>query len=290
MTHNHNQPRPRTLKLDSPDTEPEARSLNLDAPASTSKSQKLAKLSISAFFPAYNDAGTIASMVITVLLTLRELSDDYEVIVVNDGSRDHTPLILDELARVYPQEVRIVHHLQNQGYGGALRSGFTHATKEWIFYTDGDAQYDSRELKNLAALANPEVDFINGWKIERNDPLHRIIIGRIYQYLIKYTFGLKLKDVDCDFRLMRRSVFDKVHLTSSSGVICVELMKKTQDHGFRLAETPVHHYHRAYGKSQFFNYPRLARTGRDLLKLWWRLVMRREHLRETGKGEATKEF
>jgi len=237
------------------------------------------KLSISAFFPAYNDAGTIASMVVTVLLTLRELGDDYEVIVVNDGSQDHTPLVLNELARVYPKEVRIIHHPQNRGYGGALRTGFANAAKEWIFYTDGDAQYDPRELKNLAALVTPQVDFINGWKIERHDPLHRIIIGRIYQYIIKFTFGLKLKDVDCDFRLMRRSVFDKVSLTSDSGVICVELMKKVQDAGFALAETPVHHYHRAYGKSQFFNYPRLIRVARDLLKLWWRLVIHRDHMK-----------
>ena len=234
--------------------------------------------SISVFFPAYNDAGTITSMVITSLLTLRELTDDYEVIVIDDGSKDHTPAVLDELARVYPQEVRIVHHPQNRGYGGALRSGFSAATKEWIFYTDGDAQYDPRELKNLAALASDEVDFINGWKIERNDPLHRIIIGRIYQYIIKLGFGLHLRDVDCDFRLMRRDVFDEVELTSDSGVICVELMKKVQDAGFRLTETPVHHFHRAYGKSQFFNYPRLYRVARDLSKLWIALVLHKEHL------------
>lgn len=234
--------------------------------------------SISVFFPAYNDAGTITSMVITSLLTLRELTDDYEVIVINDGSQDYTPEVLDELARVYPDEVRIIHHPQNRGYGGALRSGFSAATKEWIFYTDGDAQYDPRELKNLAKLASDDVDFINGWKIERNDPFHRILIGRIYQYIIKLGFGLRLRDVDCDFRLMRREVFDGVELTSDSGVICVELMKKVQDAGFRLTETPVHHFHRAYGKSQFFNYPRLYRVARDLSKLWLSLVLRKEHL------------
>jgi len=233
--------------------------------------------SISVFFPAYNDAGTITSMVITSLLTLRELTDDYEVIVINDGSKDHTPQVLDELARVYPDEVRIIHHEQNKGYGGALRSGFSAASKEWIFYTDGDAQYDPRELKNLALLATDQVDFINGWKIERNDPLHRIIIGRIYQYIIKIAFRLKLRDVDCDFRLMRGEVFDEVHLVSDSGVICVELMKKVQDAGFRLAETPVHHFHRAYGKSQFFNFSRLVRVARDLSELWWRLVIKKEN-------------
>ncbi|MBX3057017.1 MAG: glycosyltransferase family 2 protein [Anaerolineae bacterium] len=238
--------------------------------------------SITAFFPAYNDAGTIPSMVITVLLTLRELTDDYEVVVINDGSKDHTAQVLDELARIYPDEVRIVHHVKNRGYGGALRSGFANATKEWVFYTDGDAQYDPRELKLLAKLVSDEVDLINGWKIERNDPLHRIIIGRIYQHMVKAAFGLKLKDVDCDFRLMRQAIFDKVELTQDSGVICVEMMKKIQDAGFRLTETPVHHFHRAYGKSQFFNYRRLARVARDLAKLWLRLVWRKEHLQDTA--------
>jgi glycosyltransferase involved in cell wall biosynthesis len=237
--------------------------------------------SISVFFPAYNDAGTITSMVITSLLTLRELTDDHEVIVIDDGSQDHTPQVLDELARVYPDEVCIIHHKQNKGYGGALRSGFSAASKEWIFYTDGDAQYDPRELKNLALLANEDVDFINGWKIERHDPLHRIIIGRLYQYIIKITFGLKLRDVDCDFRLMRAQIFEEVQLSADSGVICVELMKKVQDAGFRLAETPVHHFHRAYGKSQFFNFRRLARVARDLSKLWWRLVIKKEHQQAT---------
>ena len=241
---------------------------------------------ISVFFPAYNDAGTISSMVITSLLTLRELTGDYEIIVINDGSQDHTPQVLDELARVYPGEVRIIHHEQNRGYGGALRSGFSAATKEWIFYTDGDAQYDPRELKDLALLAGEDVDFINGWKIERNDPLHRIIIGRIYQYIIKLAFGLKLRDVDCDFRLMRRAVFEEVTLISDSGVICVELMKKVQDAGFQLAETPVHHFHRSYGKSQFFNYRRLARVARDLSKLWWQLVVKKEDLQTTTPEQA----
>lgn len=238
------------------------------------------KPSISAFFPAYNDAGTISSMVITVLLTLRQLTDDYEVIVINDCSKDHTPLILNELARIYPNEVRVIHHEKNKGYGGALRAGFAAASKDWVFYTDGDAQYDPRELGDLVAkmVADPTIDLVNGWKIERNDPWHRIVIGRLYQYIIKLSFGLKLKDVDCDFRLIRRTIFDKVTLTFDSGVICVELMKKIQDNGFHLTEIPVHHFHRAYGRSQFFNFPRLYRVAIDLTKLWRKLVWRKEHL------------
>ncbi|MCQ3979343.1 MAG: glycosyltransferase family 2 protein [Anaerolineae bacterium] len=232
---------------------------------------------ISVFFPAYNDAGTIASMVITVILTLRELTDDYEVIVVNDASRDHTGDVLAELARRYDC-VRVITHAHNRGYGGALRSGFAHATKELIFYTDGDAQYDPRELKVLLPWLTEEVAMVNGYKMVRHDPLHRIVIGAIYQHFARFVFRLKLRDPDCDFRLMRRAIFDKVQLESDSGVICVEMIKKIEDNGFVVAETPVHHYHRAYGKSQFFNFRRLFRVALDLARLWFRLVVRREHL------------
>jgi len=225
---------------------------------------------ISAFFPAYNDGGTIPSMVLTAVMTLRELTDDYEVIVVNDGSSDHTSEVLEELATRYP-ELRIIHHEQNQGYGGALRTGFGSATKDLIFYTDGDAQYDARELRRLYEVWSDEVDLVNGYKISRSDPLHRVIIGRVYHWTVRLAFGLRLRDVDCDFRLMRRSIFDTVKLKSDSGVICVELMKKVQDAGFRIAEVPVHHYHRAYGKSQFFNFRRIWRTGQQLWALWWEL-------------------
>ncbi len=225
---------------------------------------------ISAFFPAYNDGGTIASMVLSAVLVLESLTDDYEVIVVNDGSSDYTKDILDELERQY-EPVRVVHHEKNRGYGGALRTGFSEASKEFVFYTDGDAQYDVRDLPGLWKVMDDGVDMVQGYKIGRSDPLHRVIIGRIYHWVANLAFGLHMKDVDCDFRLIRRSVFDTVHLKSDSGVICVEMMKKIRDGGFRISEVPVHHYHRAYGQSQFFNYRRILRVGRDLLKLWWEL-------------------
>ena len=229
---------------------------------------------LTVFFPAYDDSGTIASMVVSAVLAAGRLTPDFEVIVINDGSRDATPLILDELARVYPQ-VRIVHHAANRGYGGALRSGFAHATKEWIFYTDGDAQYDPWEMSVLWERKAPGIDLVNGYKISRSDPLHRIVIGRVYHNTVKLLFGLKVRDVDCDFRLMRRSIFDRVTLTKNSGVICLEMMKKITDAGFTIVEAPVHHYHRAYGKSQFFNFPRIYRTAVDVMRLWIALVVRR---------------
>jgi len=232
---------------------------------------------LSIFFPAYNDSGTIASLVITAVRTARKLTPDYEVIVVNDGSADGTADILEELARIYPQ-VRIVHHEKNRGYGGALRTGFATASRELIFYTDGDAQYDPSEMEVLWKRFDDSVDLVNGYKISRSDPLHRIIIGRVYHHIVKILFGLTVRDVDCDFRMMRRTIFDKVHLEKNSGVICLEMMKKITDEGFRIAEVPVHHYHRAYGKSQFFNFPRLFRTAIDVAKLWYALVIRREHV------------
>jgi glycosyltransferase involved in cell wall biosynthesis len=235
--------------------------------------------SLSVFFPAYNDGGTIGSLVITAVKVAGSLTPDFEVIVVNDGSSDDTPQILDELARLYPDHVRVVHHPKNRGYGGALRSGFATATKDFIFYTDGDGQYDPAEMTVLWSTVTDDVDWVNGWKISRADPMHRIIIGRIYHHLVKLLFGLKVRDVDCDFRLMRRRIFDVVRLEKDSGVICLEMMKKFQDAGFRVAETPVHHYHRAHGHSQFFNFRRIFQTAIDVLKLWWVLVIRREHVK-----------
>jgi len=234
---------------------------------------------LSIFFPAYNDSGTIASVVIAALRTARRLTPDHEVIVVNDGSADGTAEILEELASIYPQ-VRIVTHEQNRGYGGALRSGFASATRELIFYTDGDAQYDPSEMEALWRRFDQDVDLVNGYKISRSDPLHRVIIGRVYHHLVKTLFRLTVRDVDCDFRMMRRSIFDTVHLEKNSGVICLEMMKKITDGRFRIAEVPVHHYHRAYGKSQFFNFRRLYRTAIDVMKLWWALVVRRDHLKD----------
>jgi glycosyltransferase involved in cell wall biosynthesis len=243
--------------------------------------------SLSVFFPAYNDAGTIASLALVAHMTARQLTDDYEVIVVDDGSPDHTGALLDEMAAHFPW-LKVVHHPANRGYGGALRTGFATASKELVFYTDGDAQYDPRELVKLHEALAPGVDFVNGYKMGRSDPLHRIVIGRLYHGFVRTLFGLRLRDVDCDFRLMRREVFDKVRLTRSSGVICVELMKKVQDHGFRIAEVGVRHYHRTYGKSQFFNLPRVGRTLVDLIRLWVELVVRKEHLAPTESARANK--
>lgn len=236
--------------------------------------------SLSIFFPAYNDSGTIASLVITARASAQKLTDDFEILIVNDGSADHTAEIADELAHTYP-EVRVIHHPVNRGYGGALRSGFSGARKDFVFYTDGDAQYDPAELELLWPKMVDGVDVVNGYKISRSDPMHRIIIGRVYHHTVKLLFGLGVRDVDCDFRLIRRSVFERITLEHNSGVICLELMKKLTDAGCTIAEVPVHHYHRAFGKSQFFNFPRLWHTLQDVLRLWVKLVIVGAHRKRT---------
>jgi len=229
--------------------------------------------SLSIFFPCYNDGGTIGSLVIAALETAAQVTDDYEVIVVDDGSRDMSRTVLTELAELYPDHVRLVFHEHNRGYGGALRSGFAAATKEWIFYTDGDAQYDPRQLVRLVEKAGPDVDVVQGYKIKRHDPLHRVIIGRIYHWMMKLMFNLKIRDVDCDFRLIRKSALDRIQLTQDSGVICLELVRKLQTSGARFAEVGVSHYFRTYGKSQFFNFRRIAAVGAGVMRLWWQLVV-----------------
>ena len=227
---------------------------------------------ISVFFPAYNDAGTIASMVIAALRTCADLTDDYEVIVVENGSTDYTVEVLEDLATRY-DKLKVLSHREPLGYGGALRIGFKTAQKELIFYTDGDAQYDAHEIAFLVAALRPDVDIVQGYKIARHDPIFRIVIGKLYHWGVKLLFGLRVKDTDCDFRLIRREAMSRFDLKSNTGTICVELVKKLQDSGAVFAEVPVHHYHRAYGRSQFFNFKRIWATAVHLGQLWLDLVV-----------------
>ena len=230
--------------------------------------------SLTVFFPACNDGGTIGSQVITALQLLPRITDDYEVLVVNDGSRDHTADVLAELSRRYPQ-VRVVHHARNRGYGAALRSGFAAAQKDWVFYTDGDAQYDPYDLVRLLAVWNDDVDVVTGYKIVRHDPLYRVGLGWLYRRVAGAMFDLRVRDVDCDFRLIRRCVLDALALESDTGTICVEMMTKLQQAGYRVVEVPVPHYCRTYGTSQFFRPHHLWQIAGQLVRLWWKLVARR---------------
>jgi glycosyltransferase involved in cell wall biosynthesis len=233
------------------------------------------------FFPCYNDAATIGSLVAAAHLVGTESKRGFEILVVDDGSKDNSLEILEALKRTYP-ELRVVPHGTNRGYGAALRSGFSNASKDLVFYTDGDGQYDVLELRKFLPVLQEGVDVVNGYKIARSDPFHRIVIGKVYLVLMRALFQFHVRDVDCDFRLIRRSALDAIALRHSSGVICLELVKKLELAGFRFVDFPVHHYHRVAGKSQFFNFRRLFATGVNILRLWWEIHV----TRDTPRGVA----
>ena len=229
--------------------------------------------SVSVFFPAYNDAPSLPGLIAKTFIILERHVADYEVIVVNDGSYDDTAQVLESLRQRYGPRLRVVTHPQNRGYGGALRSGFAAARKDFVFYTDGDGQYDVGELPLLLALASPATGLVNGYKLERHDPAHRVWIGKAYNFCARLLFRIRIRDIDCDYRLIRRPLLAKIHLTSTSGTICVELVRKLELSGCRVAEVGVHHYPRLHGRSQFFRVKSLAVTFLQLLRLWLRLVV-----------------
>jgi glycosyltransferase involved in cell wall biosynthesis len=227
--------------------------------------------SISVFSPAYNDAGSMGKLIKKVASLPPELTDDYEIVVVNDGSADGTGDLLNRLAHEYPF-LKVIHHVVNRGYGAALITGFANCSKDLIFYTDGDGQYDVEELPLLLKALRSGVDAVNGYKISRSDPRHRIIVGSIYQRLMRLLFRLQIRDVDGDFRLFQRSLLQQIQLTYDSGMICVEMMKKFQDRHCQIVEVPVHHYHRSYGSSQFFTFRHLSRVLMKLFTAWLKLA------------------
>jgi glycosyltransferase involved in cell wall biosynthesis len=237
--------------------------------------KKLSSLSV--IFPAYNDGGTIASMIATAKIAAEQVSDDFEIIVVNDGSSDYTAEVLEEMQKKY-SELRVIQHETNRGYGGALISGFSTAKKDWIFYTDGDAQYNPLELTKLVDSLSIGVDAVNGYKAGRSDSLMRIFIGRLYHHFVKLLFGIRIRDVDCDFRLIPTKIMQEIQLKSFSGSICLEMVKKIESAGYVFAEVPVNHYARKYGVSQFFNFKRILQTLNQLAHLYWTLIIKKEHL------------
>ena len=240
---------------------------------------------LTVFFPAFNDAPSLPTLIAKTFDVLRKHASDYEVVVVNDGSSDNTAEVLESLRAEYHPNLRVVTHEVNRGYGGALRSGFAAATRDFVFYTDGDGQYDVSELPNLMALVQDGVGLVNGFKLERNDPWHRVWIGKTYNRFARFLFGVKLSDIDCDFRLIRRKVMDDIELVSTSGTICVELVRKIEMSPYAVRETGVHHLPRLHGRSQFFRLKSLFTTLFQLVRLYVQVVLL-GHWRSVRKREA----
>ena len=202
-----------------------------------------------------------------------EIAASYEVIIVNDGSRDDTSALLAGMQARYGPALRVVDHGENRGYGAAVRSGLEAARYDFVFYTDGDGQYDVNELRLLAQAMRNGVGLVNGYKLQRSDPWHRICIGWLYNTFARALFGIRLRDIDCDFRLMRREILSELRLQSNTGGICVELVRGIELSGCDVVEVGVHHYPRLYGRSQFFRVRSLFKTASQLAGLYWRLVL-----------------
>lgn len=215
-------------------------------------------------------------MVFLVDSVLENVASDYEIVLVDDGSNGITKRVLEELSRKVPR-LKVITHTKNKGYGAALKTGIYNSKFDLIFYTDGDAQYNPEELKLLLDKLDDDIDVVNGYKISRSDPVYRKILGKLYHYVTKLMFGFKIRDVDCDFRLMRKRIFQDIVLEYNSGVICVEMITKITKRGYKFTEVPVHHYYRVSGKSEFFNFVRIFQVIKNLIKLWYKIQIKKKY-------------
>ncbi|MBI1387425.1 MAG: glycosyltransferase [bacterium] len=226
-------------------------------------------LSVSVFFPAHNEADNIAALTEKTVAVLSELTDDFEVIIVNDGSRDGTREIADGLAEKHPR-VRAVHHEVNRGYGGAVKTGIASAAKEWIFFTDGDGQFDVSELALLFPHAG-EYDAVVGYRIDRQDPFHRKLFAFCWGTLIRFLFGFRVRDLDCAFKLFRRRYFDGVELKAEGAVISVEIFSILTRNKASIKQIGVHHLPRVAGEQSGGSPHVVLRAFKELMLLYGRL-------------------
>ena len=233
------------------------------------------------FFPTYNEEENVAETVRRALDEVAPLVDgSVEVLIVDDGSTDRTPALADELAARDPR-VR-VHHQPNRGYGGALRAGFENASGELIGFSDGDLQFDLREMGRLLERLDDRhlgaVDAVIGYRMRRRDPPHRLVIAKTYNALVSVLFGLRVRDVDCAMKVFRREVFDGLRLETDSPFLSAELLVKLRARGERIAQLGVSHYPRRAGQNTGASFRKILRTFRDLARLRVALWMRRSEV------------
>ena len=225
---------------------------------------KLKELSV--FFPAYNEEANIPHMVENALKVIPTFAEEFEVIIVNDGSSDNTEMVAKALEEKHPN-VRVVSHEKNRGYGAALKTGFASSKYGNIFFTDGDGQFHLEEIDRILPLA-VESDLAIGYRIKRNDPIHRIINGKAYNLLVRILFGLKVRDIDCAFKIINKKVTDSIPLKSESQFVSAELLIKAKKKGFTIKQTGVHHFPREEGKPTGNSIKAIVSSFTELFKLW----------------------
>jgi len=222
-------------------------------------------ISISVFFPCYNEQGNVERTTLNALNACRDLFRDFEIIIVDDGSRDRTGEIADKLA-VEHEPVRAVHNQPNRGYGGALQRGFREARKEWVFYTDGDGQFDFREIPRLIELLD-RFDIGAGYRLDRQDAAIRKVNAWAWTTLCNWVFGMKMRDIDCAFKLLPRRFLQETPLHSRGALISAELLARAIRKGYRVGQVGVHHYPRTAGAPTGANLRVILRAFRELWTL-----------------------
>lgn len=228
---------------------------------------------ISVFFPAYNLETQIADTVEKAFKVVPQSAERFEIIVVNDGSQDKTGETLSELARRY-KELKIITHRINRGYGAALKSGFYKAKFSWIAFTDADGQFDIAELpKFIKEQRRTQADLIIGYYLQRRVSLVRKINTFLWEMVVFLLFGLKVKDIDCGFKLISKKVIETIpQLESERGAfISSELLIKARKAGFKMVEIGVYHYPRTEGKGTGANLNVIVKSFVDLFRLWRKL-------------------
>jgi glycosyltransferase involved in cell wall biosynthesis len=238
--------------------------------------------SLSVVLPAYNEELNIASAVERCLNVLPQLAREYEVIVVDDGSRDATAQVAQRLVDEHHPRVRLLRHQVNQGYGAAIATGFRRARHDFLFYTDSDNQFDVSELEWFLPLAEQH-DVVVGFRVYRYDRVLRSILSWCYNRLVNVLFRVRVRDVDCAFKLFRREVIDKIDLESTDFFIDTELVARARKWNFRIAEKGVRHYPRTAGETtvQASDVPRTLRTvGRMWQRIYFPSRAQREAIAE----------
>lgn len=232
---------------------------------------------LSVFFPLYNEEGNVKNTVKKAIEVLEKLQVEYEIILVNDGSKDKTKEVIDRIVEVNPK-IRAIHHTKNLGYGEALKSGFYNAKYDTICYTDGDGQFDFSEVDKFLEKI-PEYDLIIGYRIKRRDPFFRILFKEGWKLSLFAFFRLTIKDVDCGFKMIRKSVLEKIsRLKSSRGaMINAELAIKAKKMGLRIGQVGVNHYPRLSGKPTGASLKVIIKSYLDLINLWWELKQEKKY-------------
>ena len=240
--------------------------------------------SISAVIPAYNEERIIASTVEALNDVLARLVDDYEIIVVNDGSHDATPRIVEQLSNALPA-VRLVSHAVNRGYGATLATGFASATRDYVFLTDGDRQFDVRELEGFLPLLD-RADVVVGYRKPRADPMVRRFYGWGWNQLVNTMFGYTARDVDCAFKLFPRRLLQDVKLVSTGHTLSPELLIKARRAGFRVAEVRVTHLPRTAGEAKGARIDHIIRSLLELVRL--RIDLVNQPVRPASRERAAR--